>query len=227
MVVDDYWTVLNGKSGWVCFNCANFNYESRRKCNRCDKYRSPSIIGIKNYEFENLMRNMFIKKQQEEYNKRIKIETLKNDQERDLNKYKNSISQREGEWTCFKCSNENNSYNRSCFKCSSIKDGCSSSFHEVRSQESNTNYKLAKVNSNGSNQCFSSNKSKKVSGFSLKNINSTQSATKKPSLMVKQLQEANRNVKPMILSELEDEDTDYLNLIAQQLSILEADSSQI
>lgn len=27
-LVDDYWTLENGKSGWVCFICKNFNYES-------------------------------------------------------------------------------------------------------------------------------------------------------------------------------------------------------
>lgn len=30
-------TVMYGKTGWVCHFCKNFNYETRRKCNRCSR----------------------------------------------------------------------------------------------------------------------------------------------------------------------------------------------
>ena len=32
---DDYTIEIFGRRGWVCQNCNNFNYESRKTCNRC------------------------------------------------------------------------------------------------------------------------------------------------------------------------------------------------
>lgn len=38
---------MNGKSGWICPSCKNFNYEVRTQCNRCGRiqmlYRTPMI----------------------------------------------------------------------------------------------------------------------------------------------------------------------------------------
>lgn len=38
---------MNGKSGWICPSCKNFNYEVRTQCNRCGRmqmlYRTPLI----------------------------------------------------------------------------------------------------------------------------------------------------------------------------------------
>ena len=36
-------TEMNGKKGWICHFCNNFNYENRTKCNRCRKNKSPKI----------------------------------------------------------------------------------------------------------------------------------------------------------------------------------------
>ena len=46
-VKEDFWTLNLGKSGWVCSECNNFNYESRRKCNKCSKHKSNDILGEK------------------------------------------------------------------------------------------------------------------------------------------------------------------------------------
>ena len=35
----------NGKRGWICKICNNFNYESRKKCNQCGNGMIPTIIN--------------------------------------------------------------------------------------------------------------------------------------------------------------------------------------
>ena len=34
-ILDDYTIEMFGKRGWICENCYNFNYETRKRCNRC------------------------------------------------------------------------------------------------------------------------------------------------------------------------------------------------
>jgi len=34
-IIDDYTLEMFGRRGWICLNCNNFNYEARKKCNRC------------------------------------------------------------------------------------------------------------------------------------------------------------------------------------------------
>ena len=33
--IDDYTIEMFGRRGWICIKCNNFNYETRKKCNRC------------------------------------------------------------------------------------------------------------------------------------------------------------------------------------------------
>ena len=33
--IDDYTIEMFGRRGWICLKCNNFNYETRKKCNRC------------------------------------------------------------------------------------------------------------------------------------------------------------------------------------------------
>ena len=34
-IIDDYTLEMYGRRGWICQNCNNFNYETRKRCNRC------------------------------------------------------------------------------------------------------------------------------------------------------------------------------------------------
>ena len=34
-IINDYTLEIFGRKGWICKNCNNFNYETRKKCNRC------------------------------------------------------------------------------------------------------------------------------------------------------------------------------------------------
>ena len=81
---------LNGKKGWYCPYCNNFNYESRIKCNRCKK--------PKNFlDFKNIKNN--------DYN------VNKNNCEGKIH------SDKEGDWICFKCKNINFAFRKICNRC--------------------------------------------------------------------------------------------------------------
>ena len=34
-IIDDYTLEMFGRRGWICKECNNFNYEIRKKCNKC------------------------------------------------------------------------------------------------------------------------------------------------------------------------------------------------
>ena len=34
-IIDDYTLEMFGRRGWICQSCNNFNYETRKRCNRC------------------------------------------------------------------------------------------------------------------------------------------------------------------------------------------------
>lgn len=40
-VKDNYTIEVSGRRGWICENCYNFNYESRKTCNRCKIVKTP------------------------------------------------------------------------------------------------------------------------------------------------------------------------------------------
>ena len=40
---EDYIIEMFGQFGWVCRNCNNFNFESRKKCNKCHIIKMPKM----------------------------------------------------------------------------------------------------------------------------------------------------------------------------------------
>jgi len=40
---NDYLIEMYGRLGWICYICDNFNYETRKKCNRCKAIKLPKI----------------------------------------------------------------------------------------------------------------------------------------------------------------------------------------
>ena len=44
-VFDEYITEMFGRRGWICDLCNNFNYETRKKCNRCHMMKKPKKIA--------------------------------------------------------------------------------------------------------------------------------------------------------------------------------------
>ena len=45
-IIDDYTLEMFGRRGWICQNCNNFNYESRKKCNRCQIIKAAKKVTI-------------------------------------------------------------------------------------------------------------------------------------------------------------------------------------
>ena len=43
-VIDDYTIEMFGRIGWICQMCNNFNYDTRKKCNRCHIAKKPKKI---------------------------------------------------------------------------------------------------------------------------------------------------------------------------------------
>ena len=41
---EDYLVKMFGRIGWICEKCENFNYENRKKCNRCGIQKRPKRI---------------------------------------------------------------------------------------------------------------------------------------------------------------------------------------
>ncbi len=87
---------INGRKGWICNFCNNFNFESRNKCNRC-KQAKNHIISPKKKNIGNGIRNL-----------------NKNNFE---NKGQKLFSEREGDWICFNCKNVNFAFRIICNRC--------------------------------------------------------------------------------------------------------------
>ena len=87
---------MNGRKGWICNFCNNFNFESRNKCNRC-KQAKNQIISPKKKNIGNGVRNL-----------------NKNNFE---NKGQKLFSEREGDWICFYCKNVNFAFRIICNRC--------------------------------------------------------------------------------------------------------------
>ena len=52
-VIDEYTIEMFGRIGWICELCNNFNYDTRKKCNRCHIQKKPKrieeyLLGEKN-----------------------------------------------------------------------------------------------------------------------------------------------------------------------------------
>ena len=43
-VIDEYTIEMFGRRGWICDLCNNFNYDTRKKCNRCHIIKKPKRI---------------------------------------------------------------------------------------------------------------------------------------------------------------------------------------
>ena len=43
-VIDEYTIEMFGRRGWICDLCNNFNYDTRKKCNRCHILKKPKRI---------------------------------------------------------------------------------------------------------------------------------------------------------------------------------------
>ena len=44
-MIDEYTIEMFGRRGWICELCNNFNYETRKKCNRCHINKKPKKIN--------------------------------------------------------------------------------------------------------------------------------------------------------------------------------------
>ena len=95
---DDFWTKQQGKAGWVCIGCDNFNFEQRKKCNYCKKERSSTVIGIKGQEINEFMQSSGIY---------VPVAMKSNSR----------FVVRDGDWKCKKCKNVNFSFRVSCNRC--------------------------------------------------------------------------------------------------------------
>ena len=83
-----------GKMGWICKLCENFNYETRRKCNRCGQTKRPK--KIKN---------------------NIQNTSLDNNNNNDDNNNDKPQRNKKEDWTCIYCKNLNYSFRKICNKC--------------------------------------------------------------------------------------------------------------
>ena len=45
-IIDDYTLEMFGRRGWICQSCNNFNYETRKKCNRCQIIKAAKKVTI-------------------------------------------------------------------------------------------------------------------------------------------------------------------------------------
>lgn len=125
---------MNGKSGWVCPCCKNFNYEMRIKCNRCGR---PQMMYQNNFfgSHENLSQNGFSKFQfnlgqnknrGSAYDLYFNNYTFNNDNNQNKKiedkKKKRNFVKRDGDWICSRCQNLNFAFRIFCNRCKLPKD---------------------------------------------------------------------------------------------------------
>ncbi len=128
---------MNGKSGWICPNCKNFNYESmnififiilvRVQCNRCGRTSTQIIFNSNHSSTNNLhSNNLYFKNQFFGNNFCLNMNLFDNNysskkQSENEKKKKKPFIEREGDWICTKCKNLNFSFRNSCNRCNLIK----------------------------------------------------------------------------------------------------------
>ena len=106
---DEYITEMFGRRGWICNLCSNFNYETRKKCNKCNEIKNPKkIIHNNNNSNNNMMNNN--SKNNETHNNTYPIHDNNNTSSKD-NLF---VS---GDWICCKCNNLNYSFRVVCNRC--------------------------------------------------------------------------------------------------------------
>ena len=102
-----------GKRGWQCTKCNNFNFESRKKCNRCQEIKNPKTLEQ-------------IKKETEEKNL--------------SDKKKKKLIERKGDWQCPNCHNLNFSFRLECNRCHLSKDVYLSYQNKIQQQNNNLGF---------------------------------------------------------------------------------------
>lgn len=93
----DYLIEMYGKLGWFCYICDNFNYEPRKKCNRCKSIKLPKI-------------------KEEIYLKRKKTKNVKK-----------MPKDWKVDWFCLNCKNLNYGFRKFCNKCKAKREKISPS----------------------------------------------------------------------------------------------------
>ena len=93
----------NGKRGWICGNCGNYNYSSRKHCNKCN-------IPRNNIRKQNKQIRMY--NQEDVYNK-----SNNNTMNVNTNTNNTKFSERVGDWVCFNCDNLNFAFRTVCNRC--------------------------------------------------------------------------------------------------------------
>lgn len=92
---DDYTIEMFGRRGWICEGCNNFNYESRKNCNRCKIPKKPLKRGV----------------------------ILDNKGKRNLNNLMNEMNfNHKDDWNCYNCGNINYAFRLNCNRCQMKRD---------------------------------------------------------------------------------------------------------
>ena len=94
-IEDEYTVEMFGRRGWICEGCNNFNYESRKNCNRCKVPKKP------------LKKDLMID------NKACK----------NINNMMNVINfNHKDDWNCYNCGNINYAFRLNCNRCQMKRD---------------------------------------------------------------------------------------------------------
>ena len=103
--IDDEYTVeMFGRRGWICEGCNNFNYESRKKCNRCKIPKKP------------LKKTVILD------NKGNKIiDNIMNTNHKD-------------DWNCYNCGNVNYAFRLNCNRCQSKRENFPNNENETENK---------------------------------------------------------------------------------------------
>ena len=103
--IDDEYTVeMFGRRGWICEGCNNFNYESRKKCNRCKIPKKP------------LKKTVILD------NKGNKIiDNIMNTNHKD-------------DWNCYNCGNVNYAFRLNCNGCQSKRENFPNNENETENK---------------------------------------------------------------------------------------------
>ena len=98
---DEYTIEMFGRRGWICEGCNNFNYESRKNCNRCKIPKKPLKKSI-------IMDNN---------NGNKVMDSINNINHKD-------------DWNCSNCGNINYSFRQNCNRCHMKKENSKEDYNE-------------------------------------------------------------------------------------------------